>query len=365
MIFAAVQDDSLTVDVAWTIAASRASDKLMDYAILRVPVDGPGWIATGLIISKGQKITLLAHGQVWLSREANLAFGPNVALWYRIGSGLIARSAANSMTFEAKDEGALFLIAKPPGEWANRNGDFLPDYPHTGATGELQVAVLAWAGSIDEGLQAFALNDKTGAARTEIKRRASEKPIPKGWMPLWRTGETRVFCEEIDEQGQAIIACRCVYDSAILKRRLDLPLDASVRLDWSWRVKKLPSRLAENTLATHDYLSIAVEFENGQDIAYLWSSCLPEGTVFRCPIAWWDKHETHIVRRCGNADLGTWVNESRAVLDDYRSAVGGPLPDRITGVWLIGLSPFQRTTGECDFRGIQVRTATKTDWIGP
>jgi hypothetical protein len=76
----------------------------------------------------------------------------------------------------------------------------------------------------------------------------------------------------------------CINDGAILKRPLDFPLDNTVRLDWSWRVKTLPSRLAENTLATHDYLSMAIEFDNGQDLTYLWSSCLPVGTSFRCPI---------------------------------------------------------------------------------
>ncbi|MGD0635176.1 MAG: DUF3047 domain-containing protein [Beijerinckiaceae bacterium] len=86
---------------------------------------------------------------------------------------------------------------------------------------------------------------------------------------------------------------------------------------------------------------------------------------FDAPSPWWDKHETHIVRRSGQEGLGTWVEESQTVFDDYKTAVGGPLPSRIVGVWLIGVSPFQRGTGECDFRGIQLRSDTKTKWIGP
>jgi hypothetical protein len=53
------------------------------------------------------------------------------------------------------------------------------------------------------------------------------------------------------------------------------------------------------------YLSIAVEFENGQDLTYYWSAALPEETAYRCPLPWWDRHETHIAMRSGSAGLGT------------------------------------------------------------
>ena len=85
---------------------------------------------------------------------------------------------------------------------------------------------------------------------------------------------------------------------------------------------------------------MAIEFDNGQDLTYLWSSCLPVGTSFRCPIPWWDKHETHIVRRSGQEGLGTWVEELQPIFDDYKTSVGGPWPSRIVGVWLIGVSPL-------------------------
>lgn len=39
----------------------------------------------------------------------------------------------------------------------------------------------------------------------------------------------------------------------------------------------LPSEVREDTLTTHDYMSIAVEFDNGQDITCYWSAELPVG----------------------------------------------------------------------------------------
>jgi hypothetical protein len=127
----------------------------------------------------------------------------------------------------------------------------------------------------------------------------------------------------------------------------------------------LPSTVGEDTLATHDYLSMAIEFDNGQDMTYLWSSSLPVGAAFRCPMPWWDKHETHIVRRTGTNELGSWINESQPILEDYKKAVALPLPSRIVGIWLIGVSPLQRRVGECEYRSIQLKGKMGTIWIGP
>jgi hypothetical protein len=52
---------------------------------------------------------------------------------------------------------------------------------------------------------------------------------------------------------------------------------------------ELMSKVREDNLITHDYLSIAVEFDTGQDITYYWSSELPVGAGFRCPIPTLDR----------------------------------------------------------------------------
>ncbi len=358
-------DEYRAIADAWTTAAQAIARQLISHSVVFLAADGGGWVDAGVTVSAGQQVTLLPFGKVWLSREADLAFGPNIALWYRAGGGLIARSVANSVTFEAEDAGLLRLIAKPPGEWANRHGDFLPEYPHVGATGGLLVAVLVWSDSVDDGLSAFAAKDSTGIAAAELQRRASHKPLPPGWEPLWRLGATSVFSQEVDQHGRAVIACRCANDAGILKYPLDVVIDDTTRLDWSWRVTRLPSRFGEDTLATHDYLSIAIEFDNGQDMTYLWSSSLPVGASFRCPIPWWDQRETHIVRRSGTSELGIWVDESQPILEDCSRAIAPPPPRRIVGLWLLGVSPFQRTVGECEFRSIQLKSKTANIWIGP
>jgi hypothetical protein len=221
------------------------------------------------------------------------------------------------------------------------------------------------AGDPKLGLNALAHRDTSGLAQEEAARLTAEQPIPQGWAPLWRVGHTSIFHEKAGAGEKRHIACRCHQDAGILKYPVDLKLDDDIDLIWSWRVHELPSSVAEDQAPSHDYVSIAVEFDNGQDLTYFWSSSLPVGLAFRCPLPWWDKHETHQVVRSGTRDLGKWLEERRPVLEDYRQSVGGEDPKRIVGVWLIALSPFQRGSGICDFSDIRLVGNRATVDIGP
>ncbi len=312
---------------AWRNAAVACKSHLARNAIVFLPCEG-GWVDSALEVATGQTVTLLAEGQVWLSRAANLAFGPNVGLWYRIGDGPIARCPSNTGSFIADRSGRLRLITKPPGEWADTAGNFLPDHPHQGASGGFLVSVLIWSGKADAGLQAFVAHDRSGTSRAETARLVAYQPLPAGWQPLWRIGLTDMFRQEAEPRGGHSIVCRCDNDVAILKYPLDASLDEQTRMAWSWRIDRLPSAVAENTTASHDYLSLAVEFDNGLDLTYLWSSSLPAGTSFRCPLAWWDQYETHMVLRSGQAGLGQWTSEEQPVLRDYaKRPLAVRLPD--------------------------------------
>jgi hypothetical protein len=88
-------------------------------------------------------------------------------------------------------------------------------------------------------------------------------------------------------------------------------------------MKKLPSAVAEDTFPTHDYLSVAVEFDNGQYITYFWSSELPLETTFRCPIPTWTARETHLVVRSGLDEHGKWLSEERDLFKQYAERIGG------------------------------------------
>lgn len=144
-------------------------------------------------------------------------------------------------------------------------------------------------------------------------------------------------------------------NAGILTRKVAVPLTAGTRLAWDWKVDRLPSKLPETAPQQHDYLSIAVKFENGRDLTYMWSAALPEGTHFECPLPGWTGREWHSVVRSGETDLGKWLAEERDVQADYAKVIGGKLPGRIVEVWLISNTLFQRGEGRAAYGDIVLK----------
>ena len=139
-----------------------------------------------------------------------------------------------------------------------------------------------------------------------------------------------------------------------------MTLTPSLRLRWSWRVEALPSRLPEDTALTHDYLSVALEFDDGQDLTWYWSCCLPEGFSYRCPLPHWRRRETHIVARTGTDGLGHWTDEERSVLADHQAAIGGPTPSRVVRAWLIAQTVPQAGHAAGEFSRIELADRYRT-----
>lgn len=349
----------------WRQAITAAAGSLQRYAIVEVAADSAGWIDSGVELRGGESVSLLSAGSAGLAGNDAVSFEAQTLLWHRIRpGGTIAKFPAATTTFTAGAAGRLELVVNFPGAWIDPAGGLAPDWPRQAAAGAFTVVVLVWKGAAADGLGVLAAADRSGAAAAERARVLAPARLPRGWQPLWRVGETEVYTE-IAAAGHQHIACRCCGDGGIIKYPVDLPLDDSTRLAWNWRMIALPSQLKEDVMTAHDYLSIAVEFDNGQDLSYIWSSGLPAGAHFRCPLPWWDKRETHQVVRSGEGELGRWLEQEQPVLADYRRAVGGALPRRIVGIWLIAVAILQRRRGECEYRNIELRSAGGTMAIDP
>jgi hypothetical protein len=100
-------------------------------------------------------------------------------------------------------------------------------------------------------------------------------------------------------------------------------------------------------------VSVAAEFDNGRDLTWIWSSTLPPGEHFACPVKVWSARETHYVVRSSGDRLQTWYDEARHVHADVLESMGPP-PARITAVWLIAMSTFQHRTARASFAGISL-----------
>lgn len=330
---------------------------LGNQTVVEIPADSAGWVDTGVSVESGQAVTLLATGCARLAGgPEEPSFGPHLFLCYRVHpGGDFDKLPASTTTFVADRAGRLELIVHFPGAWLDRQGGLDAAWPRGAACGSYRVTILVWPSlsHADDGLAALAVLEPL--ARVERQRLLDPVQLPADWEPVWRTGATEIYREHADADAGVRISCRSEHDGGLITYPVDQPLTERTRLAWQWRVLSLPSRVAEDSLLTHDYLSIAVEFDNGRDLTYMWSSTLPVGTSFACPFPWWDNYETHQVVRSGTAELGRWLEEEQPVLADYVEAIGGPPPQRIVAVWLIAVAIFQGGLGECEYRAIAVR----------
>jgi hypothetical protein len=294
------------------------------------------------------------------SEAAGLWYRPRFALWARVaGRGPIWTGTRDTQSFRAERDGALEL-AVYNGEWKTPDGVLAtPVEAYAAASGAIDALLIRWRGEARAGLEAvsqFASDDPLLAG--ELQRVSAPAIRPAGWSYLWFLGQSEIYRAK-RESGRHSIACCCEDDVAILRRPVDVPLGADSEVRWRWRIGQLPSNAPEDSLLSHDYLSVAVEFENGRDLSWFWSSSLPVDTSFTCPIPQWAPRETHLVVRSGASGLGEWQSERRSVMADYRAAIGEP-PARMVAVWLIAVSLFQHGAGVAEFADISVHGGGKS-----
>ncbi|HVN41782.1 MAG TPA: DUF3047 domain-containing protein [Steroidobacteraceae bacterium] len=339
----------------WALALRRGG--LAQFAFVDLPAHRPPWCDTGLDFRSGDEVTWLAGGRVHLSRLLDIWVAPSFQLWGRIGdSGPVFRGTRDTHTFTATHDGRLWLASYFPGEWADPSGRLATsakDYAHV--SGGMSALVLRWSkGIAPRAVLGVEAPPAPLLARAEAERLASVGSPPTAWNHLWLLGPSEIYRPATGADGSPTICCHTHGDVGILQRDTPLALEPGTHLAWSWRVDELPIDLAEDTLPSHDYLSIAVEFDDGQDLTYYWSAALPAGTVYRCPLPTWAAKETHVVVRSGTRELGRWLDEERDLYEDYRRIIGGGARG-ILRVWIIANSLFQRGHGRCEYSRITLR----------
>lgn len=356
-----LDDDAFRIQFEALLAQAPAGT-VRDYHFQRVPSDKAPWLDTGIDLEAGDQVTTFSNGKTSL-KGLPISFGSQFQIWCRIGeAGGIFRGTRASNSFSVETPGRLFVGTNFPGEFATRTGDLAtPAEAYDMAEGDLSLFVVRWQTEPREALQGLAaIGDVNGLIATEIDRFANQVPVPKGWEYLWFIGPAEIYKDCADHGRDNAICCHSNNNGALLIKDCVVPLKPGTKVTWSWLMEQLPSTVAEDTFPTHDYLSVAVEFDNGQDVTYFWSCELPIETTFRCPIPSWAHRETHVVVRSGFDDIGKWLSEERDLYADYAERIGGPMPEKIVRVWLIAVSIFQQTEGKCQFADIAIQTENGT-----
>ena len=269
---------------AQTSVVTASSELRMDNAMA-------GWLDSGLTVSTGDSVALFAKGA--LAAEG-LIFEPRHMMWYRIGeNGSAVQFRADQEVFTATDDGRLYLSLRPLGVyWTDRRGSYPPGFTELPAVpADISVDSLILDGPIDEALSQLAAQGSE-AAGAALVAQENFKTLPQGFDHLWYVTRANVWSDGTAE-GKPGIAASTSDDASIVKMPLDIALDENTLFEFSWRYDTIPALGPETEARFHDYLSIALEFDNGQDLTWLWSKELPVGTHFECPLPGWGGKEYH------------------------------------------------------------------------
>jgi hypothetical protein len=306
-----------------------------EVAQVRADARAEPWTPTGLVARQGAPITWLAGGDSWIAtrRASHL----DAALQLRVRTGRAAPALDGTgvtFTAAAPHDGPIELCSLFPAELhgAEQRVEYDRTLPRALFGGGFDVVVAVWPAGTDVSarLADTAEQDPTGLCRRELDRIAAPIAPPSGWephghLPLAGLHRDHDGAVDVHSIGRAEIVCR----------EARAPLTDTLTLRWRWRMAQLPASRAEDTLLTHDYMSVAVEFDDGRDLSYHWSVALPTETSYRCPLPHWRKREWHLVVRSGSAGLGEWQREERPLAADRARAIGGATPREVVRVWLI------------------------------
>ena len=345
--------DNLSATRAYLAAPAHAKF-VAATAQLRLAGSTPPWQATGLTVVRGQSYSLFARGQIfWSERYPGLFGGPRFHLWARITpGGRTMNMRSDTDTFIADTDGEIELCIYM-GMWDDVYGNLRSEIGlYAPLTGHLDVVIAVYARDPAALFATLDASDIPAPLRHESNRHANPITVPPGWDYLLECGQAEIYREtRLDDIHR--IDADASNDQGILRYPVDFPLSPDTTFSWQWRVDEHPSKFREDRAATHDYISVATEFDNGRDLTWIWSCCLDVGTHFACPVKAWAQRETHYVVRSATDTLGKWYTEHRNVYADVAATMGPP-PARITAIWLITLTTFQHRRARASFSALQL-----------
>jgi len=155
-----------------------------------------------------------------------------------------------------------------------------------------------------------------------------------GWEVKEYEGDVDYSIVEVD--GKKVLRAKSSAAASGRIREMEVDLNKTPYLNWSWRVDNVMQGLDERTKAGDDYPArVYLIFSGGMQVwktravNYVWSSSQPVGTEW--PSAY-TKNNMKIAVQSGKKKLGVWVEEKRNVADDFRRLFKKEPPEKVDAV---------------------------------
>ena len=147
----------------------------------------------------------------------------------------------------------------------------------------------------------------------------------EGWEPRRFSGETRYSLVEVN--GRRVIEAVSEGGASGLVRGLEVDLQQTPWINWSWKVEHAFEHANEQTRRGDDFparvyvvVSGGLAFWRTRALNYVWAGTTPRGESWPSPFA--GSNAIMIAQRSGDQDAGTWHRERRNVREDLRRHFG-------------------------------------------
>lgn len=149
-------------------------------------------------------------------------------------------------------------------------------------------------------------------------------PDISDWEKKEFSGETSYELAKVDKRH--VLRASSNASASGLVRDIDVDLNKTPYLNWSWKVDAILDNVEEKTKAGDDYparvyimVSDGFFFWQTRALSYSWASKQPKGSSW--PNAFTD-NATMVAVQSGDERVGEWVQEKRNVLDDIKNLLG-------------------------------------------
>jgi hypothetical protein len=149
-------------------------------------------------------------------------------------------------------------------------------------------------------------------------------PELSDWEKQEFSGET--FYELVSIDNRFVLKADSVASASGLVREIEVDLNKTPFLNWSWKVDAIFDNVEETTKAGDDYparvyivVSDGFFFWQTRALSYSWASKQPKGSHW--PNAF-TENAIMVAVQSGNEKVGEWVQEKRNILEDIKNLLG-------------------------------------------
>ena len=179
--------------------------------------------------------------------------------------------------------------------------------------------------------------------------------FPEGWKSVWAWNGKGPEVYTVVKEGEcSYLKADADNSDVLVAKEFEYNVKVYPFLRWRWQAVELPAGADERKKETGDsgaavYVVFPGRFRP-ENIKYVWSSSLPEGTTTESP---YNSKTKIVVLRNRSTPLGKWVSEEVNVYQDYKRLFGGE-PEKVQAIAVMSDSNNTESRAEAHYDDIRI-----------